>query len=286
MTTMKTIISASRRTDLPAFHYEWLQMALRNGYAEVKNPRFKEVKYRVDLAPDSVHSIVLWSKDFGNVLRHPGYLGDYHLYFQYTINHYAKTLEPFAPSYRESLRTLEGLRHIYRPEQFNIRFDPLVISVRGEVHPTPEAPARARVAAFEALCRDLAALGMRGCRITTSYLAIYRNVGRNLRLAGIDPVQLDAREQKDLVRELADIAGRHGLPLYSCAYPLFTEVAGVEPGCCIDGRLLQELFGGKVSKAKDTGQRKFCNCAKSSDIGSYDDVCRFKCAYCYAAGGA
>lgn len=285
MTTMKKIISASRRTDLPACHYEWFQNTLQNEYAEICNPRFKEIKYRVTLSPDSVHSMVLWSKDFRNVLHNPKYLENYNLYFQYTINNYAKTLEPFAPSYRESIGTLEGMLDKYRPEQFNIRFDPIVISVCGETQPTPEAPAKARLNVFEGLCRDLAGLGMRGCRITTSYLAIYRNVRRNMNMANIDIIHPNPDEQKAMAKELAAIALHYGFALYSCACPLLSEVEGVETGSCIDGLLLQELFGGKVSKARDTGQRKFCNCTKSSDIGSYDRVCRFKCVYCYAAGG-
>lgn len=55
----KTVISASRRTDIPAFFYEWLQEALANESVEVPNPMFPDKKYTVDLRPSKVHSIVL-----------------------------------------------------------------------------------------------------------------------------------------------------------------------------------------------------------------------------------
>lgn len=159
---LKLVISASRRTDLPRFHYGWLQQALAAGEAVVANPRFPASSYRVDLRPERVHSIVLWSKDYANVLHDPGRLADYNLYFHYTINNYSPLLEPRVPSYRESLRTLAGLLERYRPEQFTIRFDPVLVSTGGEFEPTPAKPGRARLAVFTRLCRDLAALGMGG----------------------------------------------------------------------------------------------------------------------------
>ncbi len=153
---LKTVISASRRTDLPRFHYRWLQDVLRAGEAVVANPRFPETVYRVDLRPQNVHTIVLWSKDFANILADPGRLTDHNLYFHYTINNYSPRIEPGVPPYAASLKTLEGLLARHRPEQFTIRFDPVVISTGGEHQPTPAKPGRARLAAFETLCCDLA----------------------------------------------------------------------------------------------------------------------------------
>ncbi|WP_313563306.1 DUF1848 family protein, partial [Ruminiclostridium cellobioparum] len=42
---LKTIISASRRTDVPAFHYDWLQEVLAAGRVQVPNPRFPDKRY-------------------------------------------------------------------------------------------------------------------------------------------------------------------------------------------------------------------------------------------------
>ncbi|BBB89874.1 MAG TPA: DUF1848 family protein [Methylomusa anaerophila] len=278
---MRTVISASRRTDLPCFYYDWLQAVLKAGEAELPNPRFPAKKYRVDLKPDSVHTLVLWSKDFRNVLTHPGYLENYNLYFQYTINNYSKLLEPNVPLYRDSLQTLAGLLRTFSPEQFNIRFDPVLLSTRGEADPTPLKPGQARLNAFTLLCKDLAALGMEKCRVTTSYVFLYEHVRRRLIKAGVNMIHLDEAKLILFFERLAEIASRYGLSLYSCASPLVEQVKGIRRGSCIDGHLLENLFGGRVSKAKDHGQRRACGCSKSSDIGSYDKICRFQCVYCY-----
>jgi hypothetical protein len=281
---MKTVISASRRTDLPRFHYPWLQACLARGEAVVANPRFPENTYRVDLSADKVHTIVLWSKDFANVLREPGYLADYNLYFHYTINNYSPRLEPGVPAYADSLRTLAGLLARYRPAQFTIRFDPVIISTGGEPDPTPGKPGRARLAAFARLCRDLAALGLAAGRLTTSYVALYPHVARRLGAAdslGLTPLSGDTLRL--FFQRLAETAGEHGLTLHACASPALAGVPGLTSGRCIDGPLLEELFGGRVSRAADSGQRQACGCSKSSDIGGYDQRCRFGCLYCYGS---
>lgn len=282
----KTIISASRRTDIPAFYYDWLQDSLAVGQVEVPNPRFPNKKYIVDLNPSSVHSIVLWSKNFGNVLKDPMHLSDYNLYFQYTINNYSKFLEPNVPEYKKTLTTLEGLLEKYLPEQFNIRFDPVIISTLGETAPTPDMPEKARLLAFEQLCRDLRALGMESCRVTTSYIAMYAHVRNRLEKCGFDIMQPADGRLISFFTAMSEVAQKYGISLYSCASPVLEQVQGIGKGYCIDGVLLEKLFGGKVRKSKDNGQREDCGCTYSRDIGIYSkDVngmkCQHGCKYCY-----
>lgn len=279
---MKTVISASRRTDLPAFYYDWLQTALQTGQAELTNPRFPQKTYQVDLRPEKVHSVVLWSKNLQNVLKKPMYLENYNLYFQYTVNNYDRVLEPGVPEYKESLKTLGELLKKYRPEQFNMRFDPVIISTAGELSATPVQPGRARLQCFTRFCRDLRALGMRGCRITTSYIVFYYHVKKRLAEAGISLSCPDDRLLPLFFARMAEIAADYGFGLYSCSIPFAEQVPGLKKGSCIDGELLTGLFGGRVSKAKDTGQRITCGCSKSTDVGSYAQICGAGCLYCYA----
>lgn len=280
---VKTVISASRRTDLPRCHYPWLQACLARGEARVANPRFPETSYRVDLSPDNVHSIVLWSKDFANVLKAPGRLADYNLYFHYTINNYSPSLEPGVPAYEDSLRTLEGLLAHYRPAQFTIRFDPVIISSGGELGPPPANPGRARLAAFARLCRDLAALGLSAGRLTTSYVALYPHVARRLAaVGGLGLMPLTGDHLRLFFQRLAETAGEHGLSLYACAAPALAGIPGLAAGRCVDGPLLEELFGGRVSRAAGNGQRQACGCTASRDIGGYGQQCNCGCLYCYA----
>ncbi len=283
---IKTVISASRRTDIPAFHYEWLQDALKKKAAEITNPVFPSKIYKVDLSPENVHSIVLWSKDFRKVARDPGLLSSYNLYFEYTINHYGRLLEPNVPGYDSTQKTLELLLKRYRPEQFNIRFDPVIISTKGEPIPAPEDPPRARLKVFEQLCRDIKCLALEKCRVTTSYISFYGHVQDRLRRCGVDAVNLDEKEKTEFFERLAEIADKYTVNLYSCANPLLESVKGIKAGHCIDGSLLMSLFGGKVSLQKDKGQRTDCKCTLSKDIGSYSNSgnameCRHYCRYCY-----
>lgn len=278
----KIVISASRRTDIPAFYYQWLQDVLKKGEVTLKNPIYYNKTYTVDLKPENIHTIVLWSKDFSNVAQNPGYLENYNLYFEYTINNYSKLLEPNVPSYTHSIRTLKKLLSNYNPRQFLIRFDPIIISkTNGENFPTPYEPEKARLLTFEQLCKDLISIGMKSCRITTSYISFYKHVNRRIEQSKVDIVDLNEEEQIKFFECLAEIAEKYGIELYSCASPLLNKVKGIKKGHCIDGELLVSLFGGSVSQIKDKSQRPECGCCPSKDIGSYDKKCKFNCTYCY-----
>jgi hypothetical protein len=281
----KTVISASRRTDIPTFFYNWLQDALEKGSVQLPNPVFRTKTYTVDLKPENVHSIVLWSKNFKNVLEHPMHLENYNLYFQYTINGYSRALEPNVPEYGETMNVLCGLLKKYRPGQFNIRFDPIILSTKGENNPTPEFPEQARLAVFKKLCGDLRILGIN--RVTTSYLALYGHVKSSLDKCGVDIVHYNEEEQLAFFGQMVEIADKYGISVYSCACPVLEQVEGMKKGRCIDGELLEQLFGGRVKKGKDTGQRPACGCSPSRDIGIYASgpggmKCLHGCKYCYS----
>ena len=278
---MKTIISASRRTDVPAFYYEWLQEVLKDEVVLVAN-QYSDKKLIVELSPDKIHSIVLWSKDYRKVAQEPGYLDNYNSYFQYTITNYSKFMEPYTPDYVQTLKTLEIMLKRYKPEQFNIRFDPIIISNMGEKEPTPEKPGLARLKAFETLCRDLKSLGMDKSRITTSYISLYGHVAKKIEASGLDIVNLTEEQQCKFVERMVEIADKYAFTLYSCSNPILEGVEAVKKSHCIDGELLVKLFGGRVSKSTSTGQREACGCSKSVDIGGYGQKCGFACRYCYA----
>ncbi|WP_122626938.1 DUF1848 family protein [Lucifera butyrica] len=278
---MKPVISASRRTDLPGCHYAWLQNVLTKGAVSVRNPVYKNTVSTIDVRPQAIHSLVLWSKNFAPVAENPGQLENYNLYFQYTINHYAARLEPGVPPYGQTLKTLDRLLRRYRPEQFTIRFDPVIFSPAGEISAGPGEPAAVRLQIFEELCRDLITLGMNGCRLTTSYIALYGHVRRRLTQNGVEIATPGDREVIAFFRRMAEIAARYNLPLYSCASLLLEQIPQIQKGHCIDGGQLTALFDGRASKARDTGQREACGCTKSLDIGSYEQRCGHQCLYCY-----
>lgn len=280
---MKTIISASRRTDIPAFYWDWMQEQLKNGYVDVPNPLYPEKVSHVSLVPEDIHSIVLWSKDMSNVLRKPGLIDNYNLYFQYTITGYSKLLEPHSPSYEQSIETLAEMMKKYKAEQFNIRFDPIIISVTGENNPDMKNPENARLKMFERLCNDLHRLKMDNCRVTTSIMSVYGHVGDNMDKVGCMFKEMTPQQEIEFMAKLAKIASNWGRDIYMCANDRFVNagIDNIKKGHCIDGDILQQLFG-KCTHAKDSSQREECGCIKSRDIGSYKHECFFKCAYCYA----
>ncbi|MCP4369936.1 MAG: DUF1848 domain-containing protein, partial [Deltaproteobacteria bacterium] len=52
------IISASRRTDIPAFYAQWFISRIRAGYCTVTNPHNRKQFTRVLLQPENVDIIV------------------------------------------------------------------------------------------------------------------------------------------------------------------------------------------------------------------------------------
>ena len=280
---MKTIISASRRTDIPAFYWDWLIEQLKQGYTDVPNPLYPEKVSHVDLSPEKIHSIVLWSKDMRNVLKNQDVTDLYNLYFQYTITGYSKLLEPNVPAYETSIETLKRLREKYEAKQFNIRFDPIIISTNGEVVPNLKNPEQARLDMFNRLCKDLHDLDMDDCRVTTSIMSVYGHVEQNMDTSGCIYKSLTAEDEINFMKKMSEIAKTWNRDIYMCANDRFVNagIDNIKKGHCVDGDILEDLFG-KCSHAKDGAQRKECGCIKSRDIGAYNQPCHFKCAYCYA----
>jgi hypothetical protein len=102
----KIVLSASRRTDVPAFYMDWFMRSIEQGFFEVTNP-YNRRKSIVAATPDKVHTIVFWSKNFARFLDH--HYGDflqrqgYHLFFNFTINSENPLLEPHVPPLQQRL---------------------------------------------------------------------------------------------------------------------------------------------------------------------------------------
>jgi hypothetical protein len=65
------IVSASYRTDIPAFYADWFLRRLRAGYCRVANPYGGGV-HDVSLAPDAVDGFVLWTRNMAPLMPHLG----------------------------------------------------------------------------------------------------------------------------------------------------------------------------------------------------------------------
>ena len=101
-----TVISASRRTDIPAFYMPWFMEGVGRGYFDVENP-FSGRLSRVAMHPEQIHSIVFWSKNYAPFLS-----GDYdrrlqamgfRILFYFTLNSHDPRPEPGVPPLKDRL---------------------------------------------------------------------------------------------------------------------------------------------------------------------------------------
>jgi hypothetical protein len=277
---MRIVVSASRRTDLAAFFPDRLASALGEEKVRVAGPSGRS--YDVDLKPSNVHTIVLWSKDFTNLITDRGglrrLLAKYdQIYFHFTITGLGGTsIEPGAPSPNGALAQIPELVRIAdSPARISIRFDPVVFwKESGEV--------RSNLAFFPTLARGAASAGIEDIRL--SFAQWYGKARRRAIKRGFDFVDPGEAEKLTRVRDLAGMAADQGLRLYACSQSFLASAPGIIPSSCIDGKRLQELhpLHEAVSLKKDRGQRKECLCTESRDIGSYSDTCPHGCVYCYA----
>ncbi|MFC2166659.1 DUF1848 family protein [Acidobacteriota bacterium] len=278
---MKKVVSASRRTDLVAFFPAELAGMLEEQKASVYGPAGHT--YSVDLDPQNVHSIVLWSKNFDNLIsnrfRLKERLEKYDLlYCHFTITGLGGSfLEKGVPSQDETLRQLDSLIEIVgQPEKISVRFDPIVFwrTRKGEM--------KTNLDFFETLAPSLAAKGIRIIRF--SFAQWYNKAKRRAVKAGFTYVDPSVEEKKNAAAGLVSIAKNWNLLLCSCSQKFLTEVPGINPSSCIDGTLLSSLHPQKekTSIKKDRTQRSECGCTESVDIGSYAQSCPHSCLYCYA----
>lgn len=274
------MISASRRTDLVASFPEWLAVALRARRAVLIGPRGRTVE--IDLSPAEVHTLVLWSKDFSNLLRNAHGLRDLlaayaQVYLHFTITGLGGTaIEPGAPPTGQALAQLPGLAALAGdPRRVSVRFDPVVYWSDG-------GTVRTNLGEFPGLAAAAAGVGLRDIR--TSFAQWYGKAKRRAaarRLAFVDPPDEAKRAN---AAGLARIAAAHGLVLHTCSQPALAGVPGTVASACIDGALLGSLHPRReeASRRKDRSQRPDCLCTESKDIGSYTQACPHGCVYCYA----
>lgn len=269
------ILSASRRTDLPAFYLDWLLRRLEEGWALVRNPRNPRQVSRIDLSPEVVDGIVFWSKNPAPLLEQLDRLREIPWYLQFTLNAYGLEIEPGIPPVQERVRLFRALARAAGPERVLWRYDPILIS--------PRYPPEWHRRAFARLAEALA--GMTEC-CTISFLDLYPGLARPLGELGIRPPSPGEREE--LAGWIAEAARENGITVMACAEEADLSGYGISPARCVDAQRLGRIGGVPLAGKKDPGQRPACGCDGSIDLGLYH-TCRHGCRYCYAAvmpGGA
>lgn len=281
----RVVISASRRTDIPAFYMPWFMNAIARGHFKVHHPYSRRIT-KVAATPERVHTIVFWSKNFGPFLSR----GDgerlmrmgYTLFFNFTINSSHPVLEPRMPALEDRLDQLAQLSRLYGPECIQWRFDPICF-FRG-----PTGQLENNLNQFDAIARRAADAGVRVC--ITSFVDLYRKVLSRIKIhSNLELIDPPLAQKVALIEKLSKQLSAMDIDLMLCcekevlaAMPAHVPVTA---SACIPNDRLMALYGTDISLARDFGQRTQagCQCRVSKDVGSYAlHPCGHNCLFCYA----
>lgn len=279
------VISASRRTDIPAFYMDWFMARIEKGVFEVTNPYNQRVSI-VPAAPENIHTIVLWSKNFGPLIKN-GFdkqltKKGFHLFFNFTINSEIPELEPHVPPLRERLNQLKYLCDHFDPRSIHWRFDPICF-YKNESGKTFD-----NLKDFENIYHTAADAGIRRC--VTSFLDIYPKITKRLiSFPGLRFIEPSMQQKVDLLLNMEKRLLEKNIQLLTCCekevLAMLPAHSTIKKNACIPNELLMEIYGGDISTQADKGQRvkNGCGCNVSADIGSYNlHPCYHNCLFCYA----
>lgn len=266
---MKRIVSASRRTDLPAWYGRWFEERLRAGFVRYRTP-FSPALHEVSLRREDVAAFVFWTRDVLPFLPVLARLDDegFPYYVHYTWNDYSRVLEPRGPSDR----AIDGLLELSRrvgPARVLWRYDPIVLA--------EGLQPRDHRQRFRAMAARLAG---KTERVTVSFLDRYRKAEGRIRATGLRVREPSMEEGKELIGGLAETAAAEGITLVTCCEERFRP-DGVAAGSCVDAERVLRLAPDFAEGLKKRPTREGCRCAESRDIGGYD-TCPSGCVYCYA----
>ena len=301
------IVSASRSTDIPAFYADWFFHRLKVGYSAWTNP-FNGVKSYVSYR--DTRFIVFWSKNPRPLLQHLYYLKERNIecYIQYTLNDYEKDgLERGVPKLSERIDTFKLLVEKLGKGRVIWRFDPLIL--------TDDISIDTLLSKIERIGDQLQGYTE---KLVFSFADIlsYRKVKANLEKNNIPYHEWTEPQMLEFAERLSKLNMKWGYTLSTCGEKVDLQQFGIMPNHCIDYDLivrfahddkeLMDFIGATIKKRKydlfgepepipasaillsddryvikDGGQREFCGCMRSKDIGEYN-TCPHLCEYCYA----
>ena len=268
------IISASYKTDIPAFYGEWFRNRLQAGFCRMVNPYNRDQHYLVSLRREDVDGFIFWTKNltpFTDTLDEVHQQG-FPFVIQHTINGYPRALESRVVDPNQSVRNYRLVAEKYGVGALVWRYDPIIFSTLtdAEFHRRNFANLAARLS------------GSTG-EVVVSFMQLYKKTRLNLDEAAQankfewhDPPQ---EVKRGLLRDLVDIAADQGIGLSICTQPDLM-VPGAGEARCVDAQKLMSVFG-RTFRSKTKGMRVGCGCYESKDIGDYD-TCPHGCVYCYA----
>jgi hypothetical protein len=267
------IVSASYRTDIPAFYGPWFRARLAAGCCRVANP-YGGPATTVSLRPADVEGIVFWTRNAGSFLEDLAEVRRRGIPFilQMTVTGYPRSLDASTIAAGQAIAQFKEIAGRFGSAVPVWRYDPILVSSL-----TSEAWHEenfARIAGELRSSTDEAVVSF-----AQFYAKTKTSMAKAAALHGFTWRDPEPAEKRALLQRLAAIAADNGMALTLCTQPDLAG-AGIEAAHCIDGRRLSRIANSEIA-AKEKGNRPGCLCAESRDIGAYDS-CVQGCAYCYA----
>ena len=241
------IISASRRTDIPAFYSKWFMNRIKDGYVLVQNPYNTKQIRKVFLTPFQVDAIVFWTRNAKPLIP---YLDDldklgYNYYFQYTITGYKRELERINPSPQKAIETFIELSDKIGKEKVIWRYDPIILSDYSNYNE--------HLRLFEKISNMLE---NKTDKVVISFADHYKKITNNLRNIGYKDILENKKELYLFCEELSNIAKNKNIQIETCTEEIDISIFGINPTKCIDDKLIDKLFNKNLSAVKDKNQRQ------------------------------
>ena len=305
------IISASRSTDIPAFYADWFFHRLKVGYSAWTNP-FNGVKSFVSY--EKCRFIVFWSKNPKPLLEHLDELKERNIgcYIQYTLNDYEKEgLEKGVPPLEKRIDTFKRLVNQLGQGRVIWRFDPLILIDHISLDDLLKK--------VENIGDQLKGYTEK-LVFSFADIALYKKVKANLEKSHVNYTEWTTDLMEVFAQKLSELNQKWHYQLATCGEKIDLAPYSIQHNRCVDDDLMirfahhdkalmdflgveiktveNSLFGAepiptnairlsetqyalKKKDNRDKGQRQFCGCMVSKDIGEYN-TCPHLCEYCYA----
>lgn len=318
--TAPVIVSASRSTDIPAFYADWFFERLRRGYSVWTNPfngvpsyvSYQNTRFIVfwskNPRPLLKHLDYLKEREI-------------ECYIQYTLNDYEREgLEKGVAPLSQRIETFKMLVDKLGKGRVIWRFDPMILTEKISIGDLLDKVmfvgdqlkgyteklvfSYADIAAYRKVKANLDKNGINYMEWNESEMNDFasqlsrmnheRDWNYTLATCG-EKIDIDqygiqhnrcvddnlmirfGYDDKDLM-EFLKVDVRHIAPKTQSLFDEFNEAAQIPEGAIM---LNDTTYAVKKNNNKDNGQRQFCGCIVSKDIGQYN-TCPHLCEYCYA----
>ncbi|MBI2257491.1 MAG: DUF1848 domain-containing protein [Flavobacteriia bacterium] len=284
-TFFPSILSVSRATDIPAFYTDWFINSWKQKYCNWKNPFNSKIHI---VSFEKVKAIVFWSKNPMPLFKHFSFIEKEvdAFYLQFTLNNYEKeNFEIGLPSLNKRIEIFKKISENLGKKRIIWRFDPLFLSSKTSLtelidkiyHLTEKLHPYTEKLVF-----------------SMADIEEYKKVQRRLTNLSIQNSNFSEENLIELEKHFLFISNHYQLKIATCAENIEWKYNFIDKNKCIDDELLRQITSKKSDLyrllqvnidnqliKKDKGQRKYCGCISSKDIGWYSS-CQFNCLYCYA----